>query len=99
MQMGDTPRINDSLLWQRDYNRQLQGVKGALHSLRLQTAERQVKHKGTKALKQMEHVFDMVEIAFQALNTPEEQETSVELYPAPAYRSKKTLDQALGLEK
>ena len=99
MQMGDTPRINDSLLWQRDYNRQLQGVKGALHSLRLQTAERQGKHKGTKALKQMEHAFSAVEAAFQALNTPEPRDTSEDLYPAPAYRSKKTLDQALGLQK
>ena len=91
--------INDGALWRQEYMRQFHGIKAALHSLRLQSAERLARGPRTTAVKDMAFKFALVEEAFQALNTPEPRDTSEDLYPAPAYRSKKTLDQALGLEK
>ena len=63
-------RGSDAAIWQREYNRQLQGIKGALHSLRLQSAKYQ-QQPTSRAAKQMAFTFAAVEAAFQALNAEE----------------------------
>ena len=69
--MADGRKIIDSVLWARDYNRQLQGVKGALRSLKLQTDRQRETRGNSAAVKSMAHIFAMVDAAFEALNTPE----------------------------
>jgi len=63
-------KISDSALWAREYNRQLFGIKAALHSLRLQ-GQQQLERRQSGVAKRMAHTFEMVEVAFKALNTPE----------------------------
>ena len=80
--------INDAALWRKEYMRQFHGVKTALHSLRVQTAQRLEKSAGTKAAKEMAFHFDLVEEAFQVLNRPEPRSdsNSEELIPGPGRR-------------
>ena len=75
----------DSAMWQREFNRSLQAIKGSLHSLRLQAANSAnsspLRQDGAK---QMAHTFEMVEIAFQALNTEEPAPSNPDADPIPA---------------
>lgn len=80
--------INDATLWQQEYLRQVGSIKASLHSLRLQ-ADRQRETRGTStSVKKMAHTFEMVDIAFQALNTPEPQISNPngDLIPEPRNR-------------
>ena len=63
-------KISDSALWAREYNRQLFSIRAALHSLRLQ-GQQQLERRQSGVAKRMAHTFEMVEVAFNALNTPE----------------------------
>jgi len=62
---------SDGALWQAEYRRQLLSIKAALHSLKLQTDQRRNEKPVSRAVKQMAHQFEMVDIAFKALNTPD----------------------------
>jgi len=79
--MSDARKINDSVLWKREYNRQLLGIKAALHSLKLQSDRQRETRGNTASVKSMQHTFEMVDIAFKALNTPEPQPTSDDYLP------------------
>ena len=81
-------KINDAALWRQEYMRQFHGVKTALHSLRVQTAQRLEKSAGTTAMKEMAFHFELVEEAFQILNRPEPRSdsNSDEHIPAPGRR-------------
>ena len=84
-------RGGDAALWQREFNRSLQAIKGSLHSLRLQAAKYQ-EQPTSRAAKQMAHTFEMVEIAFQALNTEEPAPPSnpdADPIPGPAPRGRR----------
>lgn len=82
------PTISDSTLWEKNFLAQFTNVKCALHSLRLQAKERETTHARTQAYQRMVHTFEMLEIAFQALNTPEPRSDSNtdELIPAKGRR-------------
>ena len=79
--MSDARKINDSVLWAREYNRQLQGIKGALRSLKLQSDQQRETRGNTRSVQSMAHTFEMVDIAFKALNTPEPQPKSDDYLP------------------
>ena len=79
--MADGRKINDSVLWKQDYFRQLQGIKGALHSLKLQTDHQRETRGNTKSVQSMAHTFAMVDAAFEALNTPEPKPVSEDYIP------------------
>ena len=82
------PSISDITLWEKEFLTQFNNIKGALHSLRLQIGEQKVKNAKSKSLERMRHTFEMAEIAFQAMNTPEPRSDSNtdELIPAPGRR-------------
>ena len=80
--MGKT----DSGLWHGEYLRQFQAIKAALHSLRLQSADRIAKGPKTKAVKEMAFKFALVEEAFQALNRPEPRCENEDHIPGPGRR-------------
>ena len=93
----------DARAWQQEFQRQLFGIKSALHSLKLQTDSWRERHKGSKALQSLQYRFEMVQVAFDALNSPEPEDPSGDFIsgdfiPSPT-RKPKTLDEALGLEK
>jgi len=79
--MADGRKINDNILWKQDYFRQLHGIKGALHSLKLQSDRHRETRGNTASVKSMAHIFKMVDIAFEALNTPEPQPASDDYLP------------------
>nr|BDD45714.1 hypothetical protein 18 [bacterium] len=79
--------ISDGAIWAREYQRQLLGVKGALRSLQLQAEERTTKDGPTsKTVKSMTHTFEMVAIAFKALNTPKPEPKGEDYLPNPRGR-------------
>ena len=82
------PSISDATLWEKEFLTQFNNIKGALHSLRLQVGEQKVKNAKSKSLERMRHTFEMLEIAFQAMNTPEPRvdRNTDELIPGPGRR-------------
>ena len=64
-------KISDAALWKQEWFRQFHSIKAALHSLRRQTDQRREGKTHTKAVKEMEHWFGLVDEAFAVLNTSE----------------------------
>ena len=67
--MGSEPKLNDGNLWATEYRRQFSAVRAALRSLQLQ-AEQRLTGRPSGAVKALSHEFEMVSLAFKALNTP-----------------------------
>ena len=85
--------------WRSEYHRQFQSVKAALHSLRLQTADRRKLFGTTPSFKEMQFYFDAIDQAFVALNQqpPEKRQSSPFINSCGRYA--KTLDEELELSE